>query len=417
MTVPAPRGASQDLHRWPVTLGAGTAPAGQADPVPERCDLVVVGAGPAGAAAATAFLRRAPGAHVVLLDRAAFPRDKVCGDAIAAHAFEELARIGVHDAEGDAEPVWDLRLLAPDGSVVVGRCARPNRIIPREVFDARLVAAAVAAGADLVQHRVRQVAVDPWGVTVDDRWRAPVLVAADGASSVVRQRLGIPGPSGRHRAVAVRAYATSGHTGDDAAAQHIEFLAEGWPAYAWSFPLGEGRANIGYGLRTSALEGDGRAVLHGRLAAALPGAVVEQATLRVHPLPLSSGRPVPGCGRVLLAGDAAGLINPLTGEGIFYAIASGRLAAVAADWAGRTGALPGDRYTALLARRFGRHFATTSVLARLLDRRRLLPTAIAAARDPAVFVDVAEIGLGEGTLTPRVVRALGGALSRRGSHM
>ena len=67
---------------------------------------------------------------------------------------------------------------------------------------------------------------------------------------------------------------------------------------------------------------------------------------------------------------------------------------------------PGDRYTALMRRRFGRHFATTSLLARLLDQQWLLPLAIDAARDPAVFVDVAEIGLGEGTLTPRLGRAL-----------
>ncbi len=368
----------------------------------ERCDAIVVGAGPAGAAAAIALRRR--GAHVVLLDRAAFPRDKVCGDAIAAHAFDELARMGVHGIEGDAPEVWDLHLSAPDGSVVVGRAGRANRVIPRAVFDARLVDVAVDRGADLRQHRVRDLVVDDAGVTVDGVLRAPVLIAADGASSVVRQRLGIEGPSGRHRAIAVRAYADDGglHDRRAAPAQHIEFLAEGWPAYAWSFPLEGGSSNIGYGLRVSELHG-GRQALVSRLGSALPGAVVREGTMRMHPLPFSSGRPTPGHGRVLLAGDAAGLVNPLTGEGIFYAIASGRLAAIAAT---RTPGPPGDTYTALMRRRFGRHFATTSVLARLLDQRWLLPLAIEAARDPDVFVDVAEIGLGEGTPTPRLLRAL-----------
>lgn len=383
----------------------------------EPVDLIVVGAGPAGSAAATAYLRRRPGARVVLLDRTPFPRDKACGDAIAAHAFSELEAIGVPDAEGDAEPVWDLVLRAPDGSSVVGRCARPNRIIPRTVFDARLVDAAVGAGAHVVSHRVRQVAVGPDGVTVDDAWCAPHLVAADGANSVVRRRLGVHGPTGRHRAVAVRAYASAAaHLGDPAGApaQHIAFLESGWPAYAWSFPLSGGRANIGYGLRTTAVDGDGRAMLHRRLAEALPSSVVEEGTARVHPLPLSTGRPEPGHGRVLLTGDAAGLINPLSGEGIFYAIASGRLAAAAAAWAAETGSPdPGTRYTSFMAHRFERHFRTTSVLARLLDRRWLLPAAVRAARDPLAFIDIAEIGLGEGTLTPRLTRALATALVRR----
>jgi geranylgeranyl reductase family protein len=379
-----------------------------AAPTVERCDALVVGAGPAGAAAAIALRRYRPDWRVVLLDRADFPRDKACGDAIAAHAFDELARIGVHGVEGDAPPVPDLRLRAPDGTTVLGRGGRVNRVIRRVDFDARLVTHATAAGAELHRHRLRDLQVGRDAVVVDGRWRAPWLVAADGATSVVRRRLGIPPAGDRHRAVAVRAY------GPAAPGQHeqrIDMVAEGWPSYAWSFPLGDGQANVGYGMRVSALGAHGRRALLARLADAAD-AEPDLATVAIHPLPLSTGRPRPDHGRVLLVGDAAGLINPLTGEGIFYAVASGRMAAAALARAGPgRGGRPGPLYRRMLRRRFGRHFATTALLARLLDEPRLFPAAVTAARDPRVFADLAEIGLGEGVLTPRLARAVLRAVS------
>lgn len=365
---------------------------------PQRVDAIVVGAGPAGATAAIALRRFNPGWQVVLVDRAAFPRDKSCGDAVAVHAFDELARLGITGVEGDAAPVDELRLTAPDGSGVVGRSRRPNRIIPRTVFDARLVRHAVDVGAELVRHRVRRLEVGPGSVTVDGRWSAPWLVAADGANSVVRRHLGVPTAEDRHRAVAVRAYAAAE---PNQTHQRIDMVAQAWPSYAWSFPLGGGRANIGYGMRLSGMEGHGRqALLDGLHLVAEP----PFDDIAIHPLPLSTGRPRPDHGRVLLTGDAAGLINPLTGEGIFYAIASGRMAAIAISRQPSHGA--GELYGRMLRRRFGRHFATTSSLARLLDIPEMFPIAIEAVRSPEVYDDLAEIGLGEGAMTPRLARSV-----------
>ncbi len=392
----------------------------------ERWDLIVVGAGPAGATAAITARRNRPDARVLLIDRATFPRDKACGDAIAAHAFEELAHIGVSGIEDDWPEVWDLDLLGPGGHHVTGRGARPNRIIPRVDFDARLVEHAAAAGAVVRTERVRTLETDGSTFVVNRHLRAPHLIAADGANSTIRRLVqdGTSDPrhrtrSSRHHAIAIRAYArTTRHDHPTAGrAQHIEFLADGWPAYAWSFPLPDGRANIGYGLRTSQLRGGGRPELLRRLRQALPEADIEEGTVAGHPLPFSTGRP-PATGRgVLFVGDAAGLINPLTGEGIFYAIASGRMAAQAVTGTQRHPALlsrPDDRYDAMLTRRFGTHFATTSLLARLLDIPSLMPIMIRAGRYPAAFADLAEIGLGEGRLTPRLLRAvLRGALQRR----
>lgn len=364
----------------------------------EQVDAIVVGAGPAGATAAITLRRFNPGWRVLLLDKATFPRDKACGDAIAWHAFAELARLGVTGVEGDAPPIDELHLTGPDGTFVSGRCAHPNRVIRRATFDTRLVQHAIDAGAELVGHRVRQVTLDGDRVGVDGRWRAPWLVAADGANSVVHRHLGIPRPADRHRAIAVRAYADAtpgqGH-------QRIDMDGRAWPSYAWSFPLADGRANVGYGLRVSAVEGHGRVALDTGLRLVAGGEVEAP---RTHPLPLSSGRPRPDHGRVLLAGDAAGLINPLTGEGIFYAIASGRMAALAISrWPDGSA---DRRYRRMLRRRFGDHFATTSLLARLLDVKPLTAVVIRALHDPGAFTDLAEIGLGEGRMTARLATAL-----------
>lgn len=364
----------------------------------ERCDAIVVGAGPAGASAAITLRRFRPEWRVALLDRADFPRDKACGDAIAGDAFDELGRIGVHGVKGDAPEVWDLHLSGPDGAVVVGRGRKPNRVIRRTVFDARLVDAAIDAGARLRRHQVRQMDVDDRTVTVDGVFTAPLLIAADGANSVIRRRLGIGPPADRHRALAVRAYADA-DDGQDA--QYIDMIGEGWPSYAWSFPLEDGRANIGYGRRLTGLDGHARDTLLARLEHLASGPA-DPNSIAMHPLPLSTGRPRPDHGQVLLTGDAAGLINPLTGEGIFYAIASGRMAAIAATRSAR----PGPFYRAMMRRRFGRHFAATDVLARLLDHPAMFGLGIQAVREPRAFADLADIGLGEGVMTPHLLRSL-----------
>ena len=122
-------------------------------------DVVVVGAGPAGSAAAMAALRTRPGASVLLLDRADFPRDKSCGDGIAPQALDELARLGAAHVLADRVPVHRLRIQSPNGTVVANRLDRPDYVVPRTVFDARLVDAAVARGAVLQRHTVRRLEV------------------------------------------------------------------------------------------------------------------------------------------------------------------------------------------------------------------------------------------------------------------
>nr|BFE67845.1 hypothetical protein GCM10020092_011460 [Actinoplanes digitatis] len=243
------------------------------------------------------------------------------------------------------------------------------------MFDARLVLAAVAHGAELRRHAVRRVREDDAGVTLDDRIRARVVVGADGAGSVVRRALGHPVNPDGHLAIAIRGYAPAVGT-----EQLIKTTSARWPAYAWSFPIGDGTANVGYGetLRGAPLT---KAYLMARLCELLPG--TEPTGLRAHHLPLSTRRPPPARGRVLLAGDALSLINPFTGEGIFYAVLSGALAGAAAAAGPHRAA---ERYAAALGNRLGRHLRHSGLAARLTRRPEVVDAAVRAARrDGAVF--------------------------------
>ena len=360
-------------------------------------DVAVVGAGPAGAAAALAA-RRA-GASVLLLDRADFPRDKPCGDGIAADAIDVLDGLGVAGVTDGYPPVTSLRLVAPGGTEVARPLPRPAFTVPRRVFDARLVAAAVAAGALVRRHTVRHLREDT-EVVLDDAWRARVVIGADGAGSVVRRALGHPANPGGHLAIAIRGYAPA-----VGAEQLIRTTSARWPAYAWSFPIGDGTANVGYGevLRGTPLT---KAYLLRRLTDLLPGS--EPAGLRAHHLPLSTHRPPPARGRVLLAGDALSLINPFTGEGIFYAVLSGALAGAAAAAGPERAAAS---YRAALRGRLGRHLRHSGFAALLTRRPGVGDAAVRAARrDGAVFDRMVDLGLGDGVFDLRTIGRIGGQM-------
>ncbi|MEJ3654161.1 geranylgeranyl reductase family protein [Actinomycetes bacterium KLBMP 9759] len=364
-------------------------------------DVAVVGAGPAGAASALRVLQLRPDARVLLLDAAAFPRDKTCGDGISAHVLELLEALGVRGLDELGPEVAGMRLRSPRGRVVARPCARPNRVIPRQVFDAHLVAAAVDKGAHLVRRRVRGIEVRDSHVVLDGEIAARVVIGADGANSTIRRLLGAPRTPPASTAVAIRGYAP---TVLDRDALVIEFSAGAYLAYAWSFPLWEG-SNVGFGV-FDRRGGTSRAELLDRLDELLPGHAPDPATVRGHHLPLSTGPRHHPDGRVLLAGDAAALVNPLTGEGIFDAVASGVLAGRAALQGGAAGAA----HREAMSRSFGRHHRHTALMAGLVPHARFLDAAIsAAARSQRVFDAAVDLGLGRGTAT---VHALASVVGR-----
>ena len=368
----------------------------------EVADVLVVGAGPAGAGAALAARQANPAADVRLLDLADFPRDKVCGDGIAPHTLTELRLLGVTGLTEGYGPIHTLDLRSPSGLQLRTRTPEPMYVIPRAVFDARLVEAARAAGVTLVRHRAKTLQQHHTHVSVDNEHAGKTLVIADGANSALRRALGVPRNPDQHMAVAIRGYAAERATDRLDPVQLITMQDDAWPAYAWSFPLvdGSGTANIGYGRLRSALRS--RRQLEEELERLLPGRPADR--LRAHHLPLATWRPRQPDGRVLLAGDAASLINPLTGEGIFYAVRSGRLAGQAAARAA-AGAQqnPGRAYREALQAELGRHLRHTSWLARLSIHRGAMDAALAAAQArPETLHRLIDLGLGDGLIPARL---------------
>lgn len=357
---------------------------------PEVFDVIVVGAGPGGSAAAMGALRARPSARVLILDRAPLGRDKVCGDALGPDAVAELADLGLTDILRSNERRSRFRLVAASGADMVGLAPMPGYVVPRAELDYRLVMAAVATGAIHRQHTVREIHQHVGGVIVDGRYTTPVLIGADGANSTVRRAAGQPPNRGRHLAVAVRGYAPAPDGFDELYIRWDPVPGDGL-GYAWAFPTAHGSVNVGYGTAAPATS---KARLVNRAAELLPGFAVESTRMAGHLLPLSTRMPRPAVGRVLLVGDAASLINPLSGEGIFYALASGALAgraAVAAD--------AGGSYARALRARFGRQHRQLRALYPLLDRPRVIEAAVrACGRDERVFRQLLSVGLGEGTL-------------------
>jgi geranylgeranyl reductase family protein len=377
-------------------------------------DLVVVGAGPAGASAALGALRADPGLRVLLLDRADFPRDKSCGDGIAPHAIDALAQVGAADVVDGWLPLRHLE-LARGNTSVAGPMAREVHVVPRQVFDARLVDHAARAGAVLSRHRVRSVEVRRDSVVLDGEVTAGVVIGADGAHSELRRH--VLGDAREPRAIAIRGYApTAEHR---RGRQVIRYGPRAQPAYAWAFDRGDGWSNVGYGeLLPGAATGSApsRALLLEQLEELLPGTVPDGTDWKGHHLPLSGWRWRQPDGPVLLAGDAAALVNPMTGEGIYYAVATGILAGRTAARClarGRT-TEAGAEHRRAVRRLLARHLKHTWTAARLARAPAIVDAGIrAAGRDRHAFDALVELGLGDGRIGPRLAAGLGGQLVRQ----
>ena len=311
-------------------------------------DVLIAGAGPAGAAAALTMARG--GARVALLDRAAFPRDKPCGDLLGRAAVAQCRMLGVDLEALDAFRVRGVALRTPGGATLHGIAHHGARVpdeaclVPRLRFDAALVEMACGAGATLVCAQATGVLRGAGGAVLGvttragnapgPDLRAPLVVGADGWGSVIaRALLGSAAARPAQRGIAARCYVQ----GVRNLHGRMRFFVERdlLPGCAWIFPLGDDRANVGLG--TIVPEDAAQAMRPAaRLARWLadgssPAAdllVGARQTTAIVSWPLAIGwRPAPlAFAGALLAGDAAALISPMSGSGIAAALHSGRLA-------------------------------------------------------------------------------------------
>jgi menaquinone-9 beta-reductase len=302
-------------------------------------DLIVIGAGPAGAAAAKTACDL--GLSVALIDKAAFPRDKLCGGGVTLRAANALHSIFGLAPGPAALSTRDVRLVA--GPHVLGeqQGLPPFDMVMRRSFDAMLVQAALAAGAvGFCPARIATLDLEGPSVTLQDGrvLRAKALIGADGANSVVAKAL-----HGRAYDPALIGFGMEiefplpeGHTPDPVV--EIDFTAAVW-GYGWAFPK-VGGLTLGVGGRLSR-----NADLRASLAAYAARRGLDPTGLPCKGafLPFGDARPQPGRGAVMLAGDAAGLVDPVTGEGIGWALHSGDLAARAVA---ETLAAPGQAFAA-----------------------------------------------------------------------
>jgi geranylgeranyl reductase family protein len=380
----------------------------------DDADVIVVGAGPSGAT--TAYYLAQAGLTVLLLEKARFPREKVCGDGLTPRGVKALVAMGVDVGPGSG---W----LRNKGLRVIGAGMRLELPWPeldsypgyglvrtRASLDETLARRAQAAGAKLLEGvtvtgPVLDDAGQIAGVTARaeasagtgsahserDRgstqtFRARVVVAADGNSSRLSVAMGLRKRDDRPLGVAVRTYYTSPRHDDD----YLESWLDLWdgdrllPGYGWIFGMGDGTSNVGLGLlNTSDAFGntDYRELLK-RWLRSMPeewGYVEENRTepVRGAALPMGFNRTPHYYRGLLLAGDAAGMVNPFNGEGIAYAMESGEiLARTIAQALGRPDREQAERvlrgYPQALAETYGGYYALGRLFVQLIGRPQLM---------------------------------------------
>jgi geranylgeranyl reductase family protein len=332
-----------------------------------KSDVLVVGAGPSGCAAGIVLARA--GADVCVVDRAHFPRDKVCGDAVSNDGMRLLEQLGAREAVERAPHAIVRRAAAifPDGTRIAREYNRPGYIVPRYHLDDGLRHALEASGARLRQDcKVASLTRDGARVVGAEgpslAWRADLVIAADGYGSVGLSAVGQSGPRGPHLAVSATAYYRNVEFPDGPEVADHFFDRELPYGYGWIFPAVGGVSNLGVYLRSDAYTKTGKKLREllddflerqsRRLRDAEPVGRVRSWSLPIAPRPIPVSAP-----GLLLAGDAAGFIDPLSGEGIWQALHTGMLAGHVASDALKRGDLSASlqrRYQLACQRDIGR---------------------------------------------------------------
>jgi menaquinone-9 beta-reductase len=356
----------------------------------ETAEVVVVGAGPAGSAAAT-WVARA-GRDVLVIDSAAFPRDKACGDGLTPRAVTELELLGLGPWLDGHIRHRGLRLAGFGATVEVDwpgpSFPAAGSAVPRTELDDRIRQVAEASGATM-RLGVKAVSVerDSLGavtaVVLADGTRVSCrsLIVADGARSPLGRELGRQWHQETVYGVAARAYLTSPRSDEPWISSDLELRSVDGavlPGYGWIFPLGNGEVNIGVGALATAKRPADTALRplikhYADLKRAGWGFEGEPRAVASALLPMGGAVSGVAGPNWMLIGDAAACVNPLNGEGIDYGLETGRLAAELLDSDFTDFADFSEAWPFLLQSHYARGFSVARRLALLLTIPRFLP--------------------------------------------
>lgn len=315
-------------------------------------DVIVAGAGPAGSSAAAVLAQS--GLHTLLIDREGFPREKACGDAVPSKGIRLLQEIGMQPFTADElYPVKKVLLRGPRGAELKFALTEDpqfnSSIVSRYVFDNAICQHAISCGAEYrtmsasapILENGRVVGIKAKAGKQEVELRSKMVIAADGATSVIARALSGVQRSESQQAVALRGYLKTDIDLDPT----IEFIfsANILPGYAWFFPMGKRIANVGIGMRADFYKRQSRSLpealqiyLDSPEVRALAGKNKIE-NLKSWPIPLFSFEQKRIFNGALLIGDAGGFVSPLTGAGIYPALVTGTSAAKVAVEAIRVG--------------------------------------------------------------------------------
>jgi geranylgeranyl reductase family protein len=387
-----------------------------------RYDVLVVGAGPSGAAAA--YWLAEQGRRVLVVEKKRFPREKTCGDGLTPRAVRQLEDMGLAEPLGDFLRYDGLRSIAHGVTLELAWPEHPDfppygYVVRRRDLDEMVAGRAVKAGATLwpateaIEPLVEGGLVTGAVVRRKDTGstetvRARYLVVADGANSRFGRSLGAARDRGYPLGMAVRGYFTSPYHDEPWIESHLDLRdrdGNHLPGYGWVFPVGDGAVNVGVGL-LSTFQG-WKSVNTSKLMDAFVATAPERWGISPETAcGAPTGGKLPTGGSVtpktgptwLVIGDAAGAINPFNGEGIAYAYETGRLAAEALELALATGdGLALQRYPERLDELYGLYFKVARAF-------------VKAIGNPAVMRELTRVGMHSKTLMEWVLRIMANLL-------
>jgi len=395
-------------------------------------DAVIVGAGPAGSTAACALLTQDPNVRVLLVDKSDFPRDKCCGDGLGPGVIDVIERLKLKGVTDGEEPITGCTILGPGGVSLDAELPPINGrkivgyVIARTDLDERLRQNALERGATFAVGRFGATHLTSSGRVVEletasgrRQINASLLIGADGASSRVRKALSVARGSDRTTGIAIRAYVDVQHDPTDGAHRLLfEFSEHLLPAYAWFFPGAGNTANIGLGVPVA--DHKRRNLDLNELLDQFVGMLAARGyelgpvrARRTYLLPNAARLPKLAHDRAVLIGDAGSMINPLSGEGIFYGMAAGEMVGVEVATALGLGLDPTSdlrRFERAFRERFVWHYRSNFFAQQLLRSSWWSRQVIqAAARDEQVLASAVQLLFGEGAInargTGRILRA------------